>query len=90
MLKDEWEFNILGIYNYKVDGHLKYYFNLCKKLALSKDIDGDFCEFGVHKGKSILALGLMLKEVGSDKKIFGFDTWDGFPSIDHENDHYLS
>jgi len=88
MIRDDWEFNILGIYNYKKKGHLKHYFSFCEKLLLADNIKGDFCEFGVHKGNSLLALGLMLKEYGSKKKIYGFDTWDGFPSTDNKNDQF--
>jgi hypothetical protein len=49
-------------------------------------IDGDLCEAGVFKGRSFLATGLLLKEIGSDKQVYGFDSFQGFPPVQHEND----
>ena len=44
------------------------------------DIEGDIFEFGVYKGASLIAVALILKELGSEKKIYGFDSFNGFPS----------
>ena len=82
-LQNDWEFNVLQIYNYKLDGKLKEYFNFIT--ANFDKLEGDICEVGVYRGFSILATGLLLKELGSDKKIYGFDSFSGFPSY-HEND----
>ena len=43
-------------------------------------------ETGVFKGSTILALGLFLKKIKSNKKIFGFDSFSGFPSINLKKD----
>ena len=83
-LQNDWEFNVLQIYNYKLDGKLKEYFNFVT--ANFDKLEGDICEVGVYRGFSILATGLLLKELGSDKKIYGFDSFSGFPSY-HENDN---
>ncbi len=47
--------------------------------------DGDIFEFGVYRGSSLLAIGLLLKELGSNKRIFGFDSFSGFPSYSEED-----
>ena len=83
-LKEDWEFNVSGIYNYKKPGPLKHYFNFIKNNH--NNIDGDIVEAGVYKGRSLLGVGLLLKELGSEKKVFGFDSYSGFPLIYHKND----
>lgn len=82
-LLEDWEFGVLGIYNYRRPGKFDHYF---RELAeLSQTHDGDLCEVGVFKGASLLAQALFLKEIGSPKKIYGFDSFSGFPSY-HAND----
>jgi len=49
-------------------------------------IDGDICEAGVFRGRSLLATGLLLKELGSPKQVFGYDTFEGFPPVYHDKD----
>ena len=82
-LKKDWEFNVLQVYNYKASGKLDGYFNFIKQNH--NKLDGDICEVGVYRGFSILATGLLLRELGSEKKVYGFDSFSGFPSY-HEND----
>ena len=84
--KNDWEYNVLDIYNYNKSGKLDGYFNYIKKNH--KHIKGDICEVGVYKGHSLIATALMLKEIGSDKKVWGFDSFSGFPSY-HVNDDLL-
>jgi hypothetical protein len=31
-------------------------------------------------------MALMLKEIGSSKKVYGFDSFEGFPPVYHPND----
>lgn len=83
ILKDM-EFGALNIYNYKKPGTLKYYFDYVKKNH--DQIEGDLVECGVFKGKSLLAMGLLLKDLKSKKKIYGFDSFSGFPT-EHFNDN---
>lgn len=45
------------------------------------EIKGDIFEFGVYKGSSLVAVALLLKELNSDKKVYGFDSFSGFPSF---------
>jgi hypothetical protein len=82
-LNKDWEFNVLQVYNYKLSGKLEGYFDFIRKNH--NKLDGDICEVGVYRGFSILATALLLKELGSDKKVWGFDSFTGFPSY-HSND----
>ena len=75
LLKNHWEFNILQIYNCNLPGKLEGYFDFIKKHY--KQLEGDICEVGVYRGFSILATALLLKELGSDKKVWGFDSFSG-------------
>ena len=84
LLKDDWEFNVLGIYNYRKPGPLFHYFDYI--IEHHDHIDGDICEAGVFKGRSLIATGLLLKELGSSKQVFGYDSFQGFPPIYHDND----
>lgn len=83
-LAEDWEFNVLDVYNYQKDGKLKYYYDFIKAHHLK--VEGDIIEVGVFRGKSILATGLLLKELGSSKKVFGYDTFQGFPPIYDQKD----
>ena len=83
IIKKDWTFNVLEVYNYKLAGKLEGYFNFISKYH--DKLDGDICEVGVYRGFSIIATALILKELGSDKKVWGFDSFNGFPSY-HDND----
>ena len=82
-LKNDWEFNVLQVCNYKASGKLDGYFNFIKQNH--NKLDGDICEIGVYRGFSIIATAMLLRDLGSDKKVWGFDSFSGFPSY-HEND----
>lgn len=83
-LIEDWEFNVLGVYNYRKPGHLRHYMDF---IAENHDrIEGDILEAGVYRGCSLLATALLLKELGSSKHVYGFDTFTGFPPVYHEND----
>lgn len=72
-----WEFNVAGVENYRKPGRLSRYFEFVR---LNHDqIDGDILEAGVYRGGSLIAMGLLLRELGSSKKVYGFDTFQGFP-----------
>jgi hypothetical protein len=83
-LHDDWEFNVLGIYNYKKSGPFDALFDFVRKNH--DKIDGDIVESGVYRGKSLVALAMLLKELGSDKKVYGYDSFAGFPPVYHESD----
>ena len=84
LLRNDWEFNVLGVYNYKKPGPLSHYFDYI--IEHHDHIEGDICEAGVFKGRSLVAAGLLLKELDSPKLVYGFDSFQGFPPIYHEND----
>jgi len=84
-LQKDWEFNVLEIYNYRKPGQYDVLFKFIKDNH--DKIPGDIVEAGVFRGKSIIALGMILKELGSDKRIFGFDSFSGFPTVYHPKDN---
>jgi hypothetical protein len=49
-------------------------------LERTSTIPGDVAECGVWRGRSLAAMGLYLQQQGSDKTIFGFDSFRGFDS----------
>lgn len=78
---EDYFYNVLGIE--KPDSRrLKYLFNHIR----SNKVKGDIMEFGVYGGASLIAIALILKEIGSKKKIYGFDSFSGFPSFTVEDD----
>ena len=83
-LEDDWEFNVLGIYNYRRPGPLGHYFDFVSRNHVH--MEGDIAEAGVFRGRSLLGMALMLRELGSGKKVYGYDTFEGFPAVHHEND----
>lgn len=80
----DWEFNVLGIYNYRRNGKLKIFFDWLQ--SNHEKVEGDILEAGVFQGKTLLAVALFLKEIGSVKKVFGYDSFSGFPPVYHGND----
>lgn len=76
--KNDYEFNVLDIYNYKKEGKLDGYYQFIENNH--HKLDGDIIEVGVFKGSSLIAAALLLKELGSDKIVWGFDSFSGFPS----------
>jgi len=76
-----WEFGAAGILH-PTKSTLRRYYELVHKTS---KIKGHIAEFGVSRGASIITTGLLSKELNMGKKIFGFDTFSGFPSY-HKND----
>lgn len=81
--KYDFEWNMLGIYNYNRPGKLDGYFD---NLERSLEKEGDLIEAGVFRASSLLSVGLFLREKGSAKKVYGFDSFAGFPPVEHPND----
>lgn len=50
-----------------------------------KKINGDVIEVGVFRGGSIIKMGLKLKELKSNKIIYGVDTFEGHPYSSEED-----
>jgi len=87
-MPDDFIFNISGIENFN-NNHvrLRFWFEHCKKNI--NILDGNIFEFGVFQGSSLISMALLLKKLGSSKKIFGFDSFAGFPEF-HEKDDFQS
>ena len=79
MIKRQYEFNVLNILNYNTDNKVSVYYNWIKEHHAK--IEGDIIEAGVYQGKSILSTGLLLTHLKSDKIVYGFDSFSGFPPI---------
>ena len=86
LLNRDWEYNVLGITDPEKAGSLRFYFDFVK--SNHSLMEGDILESGVYQGKSLLGMALMLKELGSAKKVYGYDSFSGFPSVYHEKDNF--
>tara|TARA_B110000971_G_C19990686_1_gene491817 strand:- start:133 stop:891 length:759 start_codon:yes stop_codon:yes gene_type:complete len=87
-LKYDWEFNTMDIYNYQLSGPYDSYFNFIRKNH--DHMKGDILESGVFRGRTLIATALLLKELGSNKIIYGYDSFNGFPSAYDEEDQLNS
>jgi hypothetical protein len=83
-IQEDWEFNVLGIYNFLKPGRFDALFKFIQDNH--SKMPGDIVEAGVYRGSSLIALGMFLKQLGSDKKVYGFDSFAGFPPIYHPKD----
>jgi len=77
---EDWEFNVLGVARYGRPDRLTGYFDFI--IENHAHLPGDICEVGVFQGSSLLATALLLRELGSAKIVWGFDTFAGFPPYD--------
>ena len=85
---DDFIFNLTGVENYNsTSTRLRFWFEHCKK-NIDK-LDGDIFEFGVFRGASLISIALLLKKLGSKKKVYGFDSFGGFPEY-HKHDDFES
>jgi hypothetical protein len=83
---DNWALDVFGIENPRNElSGFKNYFDFIIKNH--NRIQGDIAEFGVFNGKSLLATALILKELKSKKKIYGFDSFKGLANF-HKNDGF--
>ncbi len=85
IFKNDYEFNMFGIYNYKKPGKLTKLIKFIKENH--KTLKGDILESGVFQGSQSLAIAMLLKELGSEKKVYAFDSFSGFPNVYHANDN---
>ena len=46
-----------------------------------KGIPGDLIEVGVWKGGNLMLMALVLNDMGSDRRVWGFDTFEGMPEL---------
>lgn len=77
--QDDYLFNLLNIDNFnKQTSHLRYFYSHIK--SNYKKLPGDIFEFGCYRGRSLLAIALLLKKLKSNKIVYAFDTFRGFPN----------
>lgn len=76
---EAWELNILGIYDVVSESPAVGLEEWFAFLRSSRDLAGDVCEFGVFRGRSLVAAALLLKWQGDARRVVGFDTFRGFP-----------
>jgi O-methyltransferase len=64
---------LLRLFGYYIP-QFRYNYN-----AIIKDVQGDIVECGVGYGNSIVVLGSLASIEGKNRKIYGFDSFEGFP-----------
>ena len=79
----EYEFNLFGIENYNISSRLIFFKNFFKK---NLHLEGDYYEFGVYQGSSLISIALLFKKLGIKKKLYGFDSFGGFPNYSSFDD----
>ena len=81
----EWQYNLLDVDDFSTSSksRLRFWYEHIRKNC--HDV-GDILEFGVYRGSSALAVALILKQLGSNKKIYAFDSFEGFPSYSKFDD----
>ena len=82
-LTEGWEYGVLGLKDPDDAGGLAPYFDFIRDHL---DLPGDVCEVGVFRGRSLIATGLHLRRLGSDKRVVGFDSFAGFPTYAPEDE----
>lgn len=83
-LQEDWEFNVLGVYNFRQPGPHDALYDFIRE---NHDrIEGDIVEAGVYRGKSLFGMAMLLKSLGSTKKVYGYDSFSGFPPVYHRKD----
>lgn len=76
---DDYIFNILEIDNFNKEiSSLRHFYSHIIKY--DKKVPGDIFEFGCYKGRSLLAIALLLKKIKSKKIVYAFDSFKGFPA----------
>lgn len=81
----EYQTNLIGVDEYHKESNsgLRFWYEYIRQ---NPDVEGDIFEFGVYKGCSLIAAALILKEIKSNKKVYGFDSFSGFPSYSKYDD----
>ena len=79
----DFEFNLLKIENYNLNPRMVFLKNFFRKNSF---ILGDYFEFGVYQGSSLISVALLFKKLGIKKNVYGFDSFEGFPSYHRYDD----
>lgn len=59
--------------------HLARLKNLSELIKLTKDIEGDYIELGVHKGESAKFICDFIKKNKKNTRFYGYDSFEGLP-----------
>lgn len=82
--KYDYEFNLLGVENYNLSPRMIF---IKKFIENHSNVEGDYYEFGVFQGSSIISVALIFKFLRIKKKLYGFDSFGGFPNY-HKKDQF--
>lgn len=82
-LDEPWEYDVLGVTNPDSPGALAPYFDFLRQ---HPHLDGDVAEVGVFRGRSLIGTALLLRRLGSERTVVGFDSFAGFPTYSPEDD----
>jgi O-methyltransferase len=56
--------------------------NLISLIEQTRHVPGDIAECGVYRGQSLIPMAIYVRQRGIDKKLYGFDSFEGFaPSV---------
>lgn len=81
--------NLKVVNNFSIQAdlrQLKNIYTINKLTKIVEDIDGDFVECGVGRGRTFLYLSFIASTDKKKRKIFGFDSFEGFPEPSKEDD----
>lgn len=79
-----WAFNVLEVYNYKLNGPYAYWYDFLQYGL--KTIPGDVIEVGVFRGRTFAATAHLCAKLSPPRSVIGFDTFGGFPCVDNPYD----
>jgi hypothetical protein len=68
--------------------NIQYYESLKYFLLKTKKVEGDILEFGIGRGRSMIATCYLMHEHNIYKKYFAFDSFEGFGNISDEDNSY--
>jgi len=77
---NDWAFNILEIYNYNKPGPYDYWYRWLQTTARLLDRPLTIVEIGVYRGRTLIPTAHLASLVHPNSVVFGFDTFEGFPS----------
>jgi len=86
----QWNIHLVSTLRRQTISRVIYYNELYQKII---DVPGVICEFGVQWGATMALLGNlrgMYEPYNYTRKIIGFDTFSGFPSIDEKDGDFTA
>jgi len=82
---ESWELNVLGVYDVAAPHPVTGLEEWFRFLSTSSGMEGDICEFGVFRGRSLIGAALLLASLDDHRRVIGFDTFEGFPALSDED-----